>query len=181
VDGEGRLGGVARRGPEPGAHRQRVRGDPYLAWGRLDALAAGRADEARALAARLARVRSTERQANEALRGTRASLTWAHPEFHPTLWTNALGAGMPAPEGDVTLGVAAATVPNRAGAWVEVRIEADEVDHAARLEAEAILTVVFDEGGDGEKIVKTRVTFSREGSRAKRFSLASGEVKEVRP
>ena len=33
----------------------------------------------------------------------RVVLTWSHPEFHPTLWTNALGSLMPAPEGDVTL------------------------------------------------------------------------------
>jgi Ca-activated chloride channel family protein len=177
---KGGSAGAPDEGQSP-ARTARAFAATYLAWGRLEALAAGRAEEAKALAARLARVRSTERQASEALRGTRASLTWAHPEFHPTLWTNALGAGMPAPEGDVTLGVAAATVPARAGAWVEVRIEADEVDHAARLGAEAILTVVFDEGGDGEKIVKTRVTFSRAGAATKRFSLASGEVKEVRP
>ena len=31
------------------------------------------------------------------------SLVWSHPEFHPVLWSNALGAPMPAPEGDVTL------------------------------------------------------------------------------
>ena len=39
---------------------------------------------------------------------------------------------------------------------MEVRIEPDELEHAARLGAEATLTVVFDEGGEGEKIVKTR-------------------------
>ena len=105
------------------------------------------------------------------------TLTWAHPELHPSLWTNALGAPMPAPEGDVTLGVAAAVVPVRAGAFVELRIEPDEVAHAARLGAEAVLTVVFDEGGEGEKIVKTEVTFAAAGPAARRFSLAGGAVK----
>ncbi|MFT3772002.1 MAG: VIT domain-containing protein [Minicystis sp.] len=151
----------------------------YLAWGRVEALAGGRKDEAEALAARLARVRSTERTAAESLRGTRATLVWAHPELHPTLWTNALGAAMPAPEGDVTLGVAAATVPDRDGAFVEVRVEPDEVEHAARLGAEATLTVVFDEGGAGEKIVRTRVTFARGGPPIRRFSLSSHDVTEV--
>jgi hypothetical protein len=40
-------------------------------------------------------------------------LTWSHPELHPSLWTNALGTAMPAPDGDITLGVAQAIVPER--------------------------------------------------------------------
>ena len=53
----------------------------YLAWGRLDAAAAGRTDEAARLATRLARIVSTERAHGS--RGVRAALTWAHPELHP--------------------------------------------------------------------------------------------------
>jgi hypothetical protein len=151
----------------------------WLAWGRLSALTAGRADEARALSARLARARSTERLSGEALKGSRVSLTWAHPELHPSLWTNALGAPMPAPEGDVTLGIAAAVVPAREGAFVEVRMEPDEVEHAARLGAEAVLTVVFAEGEAGEKISVTRVKFAAGGPATRRFSLAGGAVTEV--
>ncbi len=153
----------------------------WLSWGRLAALAAGRADEAKALAARLARVRSTERLSGGDHQGTRVVLTWAHPELHPSLWTNALGAPMPAPEGDVTLGIAAATVPTRDGAFVEVRLEPDEVEHAARLGAEAVLTVVFDEGGPNEKIVKTPVAFGAGGPAQRRFALAGAAVKEVTP
>jgi Ca-activated chloride channel family protein len=152
----------------------------WLAWGRADALAAGKGDEAKALGARLAQVRSTERLAGE-VKGTRVTLTWAHPELHPSLWTNALGALMPAPDADVTLGIAAATVPVRDSALLEVRLEADEVEHAARLGAEAVLTAVFDEGGQGERIVKTRVVFPAKGPAARRFSLAGGAVKEVTP
>jgi hypothetical protein len=55
------------------------------------------------------------------------------------------------------------------------------VEHAARLGAEAWLTVVFDEGNAGEKIVRIKVHFSASDRPAKRFSLASGEVKEVSP
>lgn len=152
----------------------------YLAWGRLAAIDGGRADEAKALATRLARVLSTERSPSEALRGTRVALTWSHPELHPTLWTNALGAAMLAKDGDVTLGIAAASMPERENAWIEVRIEADELEHTARLGAEATLTVVFDEGGPREKIVRRAVTFARDGAATKRFSLASGAVTEVR-
>jgi Ca-activated chloride channel family protein len=153
----------------------------WLSWGRLEALTANRADEAKALAARLVRIRSTERLAGTAHKGTYVTLTWSHPELHPTLWTNALGAPMPAPEGDVTLGIAGATVPVRDGAFVEVRVEPDELEHAARLGAEAWLTVVFDEDGPTEKIKKTRITFSASGPPKRRFALAGGEVKEVTP
>jgi Ca-activated chloride channel family protein len=153
----------------------------WLAWGRAEALSAGKADEARALGARLAQVRSTERLSGEAGKGTRVSLTWAHPELHPSLWTNARGAPMPAPEGDVTLGIAAAAVPVRDSAFVEVRLEADEVEHAARLGAEAVLTVVFDEGGEGEKIVRTRLKFAVGGPATRRFSLSGGAAREVTP
>jgi Ca-activated chloride channel family protein len=168
----------AEQGP---ARTARAFAATYLAWGRLDAIAAGRAEEAKALSARLVRVRSVERSAPEGLRGTRVTLTWAHPELHPALWSNALGAAMPAPEGDATLGIAAATVPAGGSPWVEVRLEADEVEHAARLGADAWLTVIFDEGSEAEKIVRTRIRFAAGDRPAKRFALAAGEVKEVGP
>jgi Ca-activated chloride channel family protein len=153
----------------------------YLAWGRLAAIEAGRTEEAKALGARLARVLSSEHTSNAALRGTRVALTWAHPELHPTLWSNALGAPMPAPEGDVTLGVAEVLVPKREGAFVEIRLEPGDIEHAARLGATATLTVVFDEGGEGEKIVKVPVKFSRDSAATLRFSLSGGEAREVKP
>jgi Ca-activated chloride channel family protein len=153
----------------------------YLAWGRLAAIEAGRTEEAKALGARLARVLSSEHTSNAALRGTRVALTWAHPELHPTLWSNALGSPMPAPEGDVTLGVAEVLVPKRENAFVEVRLEPGDIEHAARLGATATLTVVFDEGGEGEKIVKVPVKFSRDSAATLRFSLSGSEVREVKP
>jgi Ca-activated chloride channel family protein len=154
----------------------------YLAWGRLAAIEGNRPDEAKALAARLARVLSADHGAAAALRGTRVALTWAHPELHPTLWSNALGAPMPAPDGDITLGVAEVSVPKRDGAFVEVRLDPGDVEHAARLGATATLTVVFDEGGDaGEKIVKVPVKFSRDSAPTLRFSLSGGYVREVKP
>ena len=163
------------------AHTARAFAATYLAWGRLAAIEAGRTEEARALGARLARVLSSEHSSNSALRGTRVALTWAHPELHPTLWSNALGAPMPAPEGDVTLGVAEVLVPKREGAFVEIRLEPGDIEHAARLGATATLTVVFDEGGEGEKIVKVPVKFSRDSAPTLRFSLSGGEVREVKP
>lgn len=164
-----------------GARTARAFAATYLAWGRLSAIEGGRAEEAQALGARLARVLSSERASNAALRGTRVSLTWAHPELHPTLWSNALGSPMPAPEGDVTLGVAEVLVPKRDDAFVEVRLEPGDSEHAARLGATATLTVVFDEGGEGEKIVRIPVKFSKGSAPTLRFSLSGNEAREVKP
>ncbi|MEO7330136.1 MAG: hypothetical protein ABI193_16295, partial [Minicystis sp.] len=131
----------------------------FLAWGRKAALEGGRAEEAKTLAARLRRVLSTEHTAEETLRGTRVTLTWAHPELHPTLWSNALGAPLPAPDGDMALGIAQVVLPKREGTFIEVRIAPDELEHTARLGATAVLTAIFDEGGEGETIVTTKVAF----------------------
>jgi hypothetical protein len=52
------------------------------------------------------------------------------------------------------------------------------VEHAARLGAEAVLTVVFDEAGKEEKVVRRSVSFARGGPARLRFELGG---KEVRP
>ncbi|UQA59313.1 VIT domain-containing protein [Polyangium aurulentum] len=153
----------------------------YLAWGRLDAQKSGKKDEEQTLRARYLRVASTDRGSEKAPRGARVALTWSHPELHPTLWTNALGTQMPAPEGDVTLGIAQATLPLREGARVEVRLEPEDVEHAARLGAEATLTVAIGEGEDGETIVKLPIRFARDGANARVFAISRGEVREVQP
>ncbi|HZF56444.1 MAG TPA: VIT domain-containing protein [Polyangiaceae bacterium] len=170
----------AEQGP---ARTARAFAATYLAWGRLEAREKGRKEEEQALTARLVRVLSAEvgSAKSQAGGGIRAALTWSHPELHPTLWSNALGAPMPAPEGDVTLGIAQAILPSRGDAFVEVRLEPDEVDHAARLGAAATLTVVFDEAGEGEKIVKRQVVFVRGGRAVQRFAVSGGEVREVLP
>ena len=81
----------------------------------------------------------------------------------------------------MTLGIAQATVPARDGLVLEVRIPADEVEHAARLGATATLTVVFAEGEEGERAVKLPVAFSARGPAVKRFVLAGREVRERSP
>ena len=109
------------------------------------------------------------------------SLVWSHPELHPSLWTNALGTQMPAPEGDVTLGITQAMLPLREDARVEVRLEAEDVEHAARLGAEAILTVVIDEGEDNEVITRLPIHFERGGKPSRVFAISKSEVREVAP
>ncbi len=172
------------------AHTARALAATYLAWGRLTARAAGRTEEVKTLAARLLRVRAGEGSAGawkdpkdpkEAPRGVRVTLTWSHPELHPTLWSDALGSFMPAPEGDITLGIAQVMLPDRDGRRVEVRIEPEDVEHAARLGAEATLTVVVDEAGDDEKIVRVPVRFTRGGPASRRFEIRGGAAKEVTP
>jgi tetratricopeptide (TPR) repeat protein len=149
----------------------------YLAWGRQAARSAARTKELDALTARATRVLSSVRSDSGDAHGVRVSLTWLHPEFHPNLWSNALGSPMPASEGDPLLGVAQVKVPDRAGSFVEVRLDPSEVDRVARLGAEARLTAVFDELGEHERIVDIPVRFQRGGPSAQRFFLENGEVR----
>ena len=86
---------------------------------------------------------------------------------------------MPAREGDVTLGISQVIIPERANAYVEVRVEPDEVEHSARIGATAILTAIFGEGDKGLRVVKLPVTFTRGGPSALRFSIVNGEIKPV--
>ncbi|MFO0546882.1 MAG: VIT domain-containing protein [Polyangiaceae bacterium] len=148
----------------------------FLAWGRMDARAAGHADEVKALNERLEKVLGEPIPAGR----VRAVLTWSHPELHPTLWSNAVGAMMPAAEGDITLGLAQAMLQDRGGAEVEVRLESAELAAAARLGATATLTVVFNEGKDAEVVVKREVTFGAGAAATQRFSVQGGKVEVVR-
>jgi Ca-activated chloride channel family protein len=149
----------------------------HLAWARLAAADAKQADELEKLSARAERLLAGSRLDPDKPASIRVSLVWSHPELHPSLWTNALGTPMPAPDGDVTLGVSQALVPERADSFVEVRLEPADVAHAARLGASAELTVVFDELGKAEKIVRRRITFQRGAPPNQRFSLTGKEVR----
>ncbi|MFO0758459.1 MAG: VIT domain-containing protein [Byssovorax sp.] len=166
----------AESGP---ARTARALAATFLAWGRKAALDGGKAEEAKALSARLRRVLASEHGASDMSRGVRVTLMWAHPELHPTLWSNALGAPMPAPDGDMALGVAQAVLPRREGTFVEVRIAPEDREHAARIGATARLTAIFDEGGEGETIAVADVVFRREGAATLRFAVQGGELREV--
>lgn len=146
----------------------------FIAWGRMDAKAAGRTDEWKALAARLEKILGGAPREGQ----VKVLLSWSHPELHPTLWTNGIGTMMPAPEGDVTLGLSQAIVADRAGTLVEIRVEPSEVAHAARLGAKAILTVVFSEGKDAEVIDKREITFDKTKP-TQRFRVEAGTVETV--
>ena len=124
-------------------------------------------------AARISRQRLLKEPAGKAARVT---LTFTHPDFHPTLWSNALGAPMPAATGDLTLGIAEVVVPMKQDASVEVRVDPAELEAARRLGVEAVLTVVFGELGEGERIVRVPIQYTRETPAVVRFTLHGQEV-----
>jgi tetratricopeptide (TPR) repeat protein len=133
----------------------------FLAWGKADARKAGKSDEVERIGKRQARLPATK-EASGGPGAIRVTLTWSHPDLHPTLWGNALGAVMPASEGDPLLGVAQVVLPARPDALVEVRLEPDEVERAARLGAVAVLTVIVREGKEGERIERAEVRWKRD-------------------
>jgi Ca-activated chloride channel family protein len=146
----------------------------YLAWGRVQAAAEDRKDEVALLRNRTERLLAQEDRSEGSVR---AVLLWSHPALHPTLWSNALGSLMPAPEGDVTLGVSQVILPRREGGILEVRMENRDAQHAARLGVSAVLTVIFDEGRPSEKVVKLPVSFDPGGASTLRFTIEGTEVK----
>ncbi len=146
----------------------------FIAWGRLDAKAAGREDERRALGTRLDKLLSGARREGTA----RVILSWSHPELHPSLWSDAAGTMMPAGEGDATLGLSQSIVSDRSGATIEVRVEPTEIEHAARLGAKATLTVVFGEGKDAEVVLKREVSFAKDAP-LQRFRIERSNIEPV--
>jgi Ca-activated chloride channel family protein len=144
----------------------------YLAWARNEARAKNNKDVLQRLLTRTKSLMAADRQSP----GVRVTLLWEHPDFHPVLWTDALGAMMPASTGDPLLGVAQATLPMGRDAKVEVRLEPEEARLAARFGLEATLTAVFDEGTDKERIVVLKVRIASENDTALRFLMRDGTM-----
>jgi Ca-activated chloride channel family protein len=148
----------------------------YLAWAEDDAAHAGRKDEAAALRQRAARLSVPDRGAGAS---ARAFLTWAHPEVHATLWWGVGATLQPAPQGDPLLGIAAVTFPaSRRDFALEVRLEPDDAEVASRLDAEAQLTVVYDEGTDDEHVLRVPIHL-RPARGSRRFRVAPDAALEV--
>ncbi len=132
----------------------------FLAWGRADARKGGRTQELDRLVVRQKRIPALSRAGG--VIPLRVTLVWSHPDLHPALWSNALGAAMPASEGDPLVGVMQVAVPSRADAFVEVRLDPADLEHASRLGATAELTIVVDEGEATEKVHRRTVKFDRD-------------------
>ncbi len=150
----------------------------YLAWAEDDATRAGRDKEAEALRERARRLFSSDLAGGS---NARVFLTWAHPQVHPTLWSNAKGFPAPAPRGDALLGLASVTFSlQRSDFFVELRFEPDDADEAARLGAEATLTVLYAEGTDDERVVRTPVRFGQARA-VRKFHVDRDGVREEVP
>jgi Ca-activated chloride channel family protein len=148
----------------------------FLAWARDEATKAGHQDEADRLRERARRLSVDSNPG-----GIRLILTWSHPELHPELWSNAPGTLMPAADGNPLLGVAETQLSASAGPFVELHLEHDDAERAARLGAEAALTAIIDEGTDGERIIRLPVSFARANGKVlekRRFRLDGGALRE---
>jgi Ca-activated chloride channel family protein len=163
------------------AKTSRAFASAFLAWARLPSPTT---DDGKDQAARL-RERARRLMVADVPDGksVRFILTWSHPELHPELWSNGLGAPMPAADGDAGLGLAQALVPTtQADGFVEVRLAPEDADRAARLGASAVLTAITSEGEDGERIEKLPVAFAKVDGRTpekRRFRVDGGALREV--
>jgi tetratricopeptide (TPR) repeat protein len=173
-----KAAGVGAPDGSPMAKTSRSLASAFLAWARDEATRAGHQDEADRLRERARRL------SLDAVPGgpsVRLILTWAHPELHPELWSNAPGTLMPATDGNPLLGVAETQLSVSAGPFVELHLEHDDAERAARLGAEASLTAIVDEGTEGERIVRIAVSFARTNGKVlekRRFRLDGGTLRE---
>lgn len=143
----------------------------FLAWARDEARTANRTQDLEKLFGRTTQLLSRAQDGP----GIRVALVWAHPDFHPTMWTNALGAMMPASEGHPMAGISQNMLP-AGGGQVEVRVEPQDLELIGRYRTEAILTVVFDEGKPNEHVVRLPVGFASDGKPVLRFRIANRTV-----
>jgi len=74
------------------------------------------------------------------------------------------------------LGIAQARVPTARPARIEVRLEPDDAQRAARFRIEATLTVVLDEGTDKERILLLPVRVEKPDQVTLRFAIQNGSV-----
>lgn len=133
----------------------------YLAWSRMESDRADEQDELQRLRQRAARL-----SAGDVEHGARVIVTWSHPELRAALWTNALGAMMPASDNFPLLGVAQAYVPAANRPVVQLRLDPHDAAIAARLGVKATLTLIEREGADDERIVVREVDFVEAGGKA---------------
>ncbi|HET9931616.1 MAG TPA: hypothetical protein VFQ35_13040, partial [Polyangiaceae bacterium] len=145
----------AEDGTSPLSLAARAQASTFLSWARSAALAAGRTAEVERLRTRAARI--SAREASH----VRFTLTWAHPELRPALWTVASGSAAPSPENLPLYGIAQAFVAEPA--LVEVRLDPEDAGNAARLDTKAVLTAVRGEGTPDERIARAEVSF-RDGN-----------------
>ncbi len=164
-------------GAGPVSLASRALASAFLAWSRQQSAKERKLDEVERLKTRAARL-----AAASGGRGTRVILTWAHPELRAQLWTDALGSMMPAQNNLPLLGVAEAFVPESTPRRLELRLDPEDAATAARLNAQARLTVISNEGQQDEHIVTVDVAFTDAEGKAvekRSFQLSGAKLEEV--
>jgi len=140
----------------------------FLAWARDDARRAGRTDETERLLGRARRLASADTSSNASVR---IVLTWSHPELRPALWTSALGALTPAADNFALFGVAQAFMPASPAPVVQLRLDPEDAERAARLGVQALVTAITGEGTADERIAHLMVTFGGAGHSVDRVNV----------
>ncbi len=148
----------------------------FLSWARSDAREAGRKEEAGRLLERARRLTALDAPSESSVR---VSLTWAHPELRPELWSGPPGAISPAMDGDPSLGISQVMIPVPGGIEFELRLAPEDAERAARLGAEVVVTVVSGEGTRKERIdtaVTKLATAGGEPMTARGFRVLAGKI-----
>jgi Ca-activated chloride channel family protein len=146
----------------------------FLAWARQDSTPANRPEDMARLRSRAKALLATETPASS----VRIALSWSHPDFHPVLWTDALGAMMPASDGDPMLGISQANVPLSKKTSLELRLDAEEARIAIRFGLQATITAAFNEGSAQERIIRIPIRIFPNFTSPIRFSVSDGTLSQ---
>jgi Ca-activated chloride channel family protein len=167
-------------GTSPLSKASRATASAFLAWARDEATRAGHKEDADRLRSRAKRVAGADAAPPGSVRFL---VTWAHPELHPVLWSSVLGAPMPVPDGFPLYGVAEAMVPREPAPSIELRLDPEDAERAARLGARAVVTALVDEGTPGERVVRVDVGFgdARSPTTTLKVSLVNGALQAGTP
>lgn len=147
-------------GAAPLSRAARATAVAFIAWAREEALKAGRKEDAEKLLTRARRLLAAGGKPGQQsdAESVRIIVTWSHPELHPTLWTNTLGAPMPSPDNFLPFGVAESKF-NGSPARAELRLDPEDAARAARLQAKAVVTVIKGGGTPAETITHQEIGF----------------------
>jgi Ca-activated chloride channel family protein len=150
----------------------------FIASAFEDAKRASRGDEAERL---LTRARSLASENASSGANVRVILTWSHPELHPALWSSAFGGSTLASNNFPLFGVAEASSARDSN--LEIRLDREDAERAARLGAEATLTAIMNEGAAEQSVSHMNVKFGSAGQAVERIAIrvANGALKQEAP
>ena len=143
-------------GSSPLSMAARAAASAFLAWALDEATKAGRKEEADRLRARAKRVAGADAAPSGHVRFL---AIWSHPELHPVLWTATAGGAMPAADSFPLFGVTEAVVPASPTPSIELRLDPEDAERAARLGARAVVTALVEEGTPAEHVARLDIGF----------------------